>query len=189
VVSTFGPSAYGPEGDDPNESFSALTDDLSFSSYGPSEGSKTDREYVTDYINSKTKLHIQVEFLRSHKRKPQGDKGLVEDYAFAIDLHDRLLERDTWPVSNKYIFTFDHQFSKTQTNTGRVRAAAVKSALDISDTWLSKARKVIEILDEMGPDGREPDPVVVARMRSKSQRKGTELYRFLMDRREGLKSA
>ena len=78
------------------------------------------------------------------------------------------------------------QLTRIQTETGRIKPSAVRSALGISDTWLSKARKVIAILKEIGPDGSEPDLLVEARLQPDGQKKGVELYRFLVDRRAAL---
>ena len=70
-----------------------------------------------------------------------------------------------------------------------MKAGAVKLALGISDSWLSKARKVVEILQEIGPDGKNPDLMVTARMNNRNRKKGVELYRFLLDRRDALEAA
>ena len=96
---TFGPTGYGLDQGGPNESFS----DLSFSSYGPGENEQTDNDLVLEYIKSKKKLFTQVEFFVSHKRKPQTDKSLASDYVFAINLHDTLLKKGNWPVSDGHI--------------------------------------------------------------------------------------
>ena len=58
----------------------------------------------------------------------------------------------------------------------------MRSALEISDTWLSKARKVLEILKEIGED----DPLIQARLDPNNPKKGVELYRFLVERRSAI---
>jgi hypothetical protein len=76
-----------------------------------------------------------------------------------------------------------------QNDTGRIVSKKIQAYLSISGPWLSKARKVIKLVDLYGPESQRPDPLVVARLSSKaSTNKGDDILKFLCDREAAIKA-
>ncbi len=76
-----------------------------------------------------------------------------------------------------------HSTTQLQDEEGseeHISAEAIKSFLGVSASWLSKAKKILDILDKVGPDSPNPDPLVVKRLQvTKVVRKGHDLQSFL----------
>lgn len=57
--------------------------------------------------------------------------------------------------------------------------------LGISAPWLARARKVVKLLDLLGPGSPNPDPLVVERLSSTAVTgKGDDILKFLKNRAE-----
>jgi hypothetical protein len=57
------------------------------------------------------------------------------------------------------------------------------SYLDISAPWVARARQVIKLVDLLGPDSANPDPLVLERLSSTAiTNKGDDILKFLKAR-------
>jgi hypothetical protein len=61
-----------------------------------------------------------------------------------------------------------------------VSSKAILNCLDVTASWLSRAKQVVKLLEEIGPDRSSPDPLVIKRLQSKAViNKGSDLLTFL----------
>jgi hypothetical protein len=73
-------------------------------------------------------------------------------------------------------------FSK-QVPQRRVSSKAILVCIDVTASWLSRAKQVVKLLDKIGPEGTSPDPLVVKRLQSREvTNKGSDLLTFLKQR-------
>jgi len=70
-------------------------------------------------------------------------------------------------------------FSK-QPLDNHVSSKSIQAYIGVTASGLSRAKKVLRLLGELGPQGKFPDPMVAKRLQS--PRKGPDLLKFLEQR-------
>jgi hypothetical protein len=75
-----------------------------------------------------------------------------------------------------------YSISVTQTDSGHILSEKIQKYLGRSAAWFSKARKIVELLEEIGAT----DPLVKQRLESKAtDQKGEDILTFLLSRAHG----
>ena len=112
----------------------------------------------------------------------------MQDYRFIVSLY-ALLKTKEFKVSRGFFTVYrkekplivplkppPHQHASSK---------AILSCLHVTASWLSRAKQVVKLLEEIGPDGLLPDPVVVQQLQSKAlTHKGSDLLIFLKQQKD-----
>jgi hypothetical protein len=148
---------------------------------------RRDLALLREYIRSNKKLTSQLAFMKNQRKKRKTDSNLVQDYCFIVSLH-RTLKTMDFGVRGVYIFAriWHPPLLSKQAPQRRVSSKAILACLDVTASWLSRAKRVIKLLDKMGPEGTAPDPLVEKRLQSREvTNKGSDLLTFLKQRAIG----
>jgi len=74
-----------------------------------------------------------------------------------------------------------------QNEFGQISSDSIIKYLGFSAGWMSKARKVVNIIERIGPGSPNPDPLVLERLSSKvTIHKGKDILLFLIERMEAM---
>jgi len=173
-----------PKSQDPD-----LNQDGILDQYGPNcspphdsaeESFQHDQALLAEYIQSDNKLTSQLAFMKTQRKKKHTDYSLVLGYRFIVSLHKKLKTME-FKVCDLYLqVTICSSLSSKDAPHRHVSSRAILAYLDVTPSWLSRAKKVIKLLDKLGPEGTSPDPLVIKRLQSKVvTRKGSDLLTFL----------
>jgi len=86
-------------GPPPTATSTSDVDSDDFLSYGTGYDLKPGADLVIEYFTTSPELAEKITFFRSHKRKAQTDKALVKDYKFVVNIYQKVMRKNDWPVS------------------------------------------------------------------------------------------
>jgi hypothetical protein len=140
------------------------------------ESLQHDKAVVEEYIRSNHKLTSQLAFMKSQRKKKQPDKRLVEDYRFIISLYEMLKTMEL-KVCIFYILrtTICSSLIFKPPPRRHVSSKAILACLDVTHSWFCRAKRVIKLLNKVGPH-----PSITTRLQSNAAtHKGSDLLNFL----------
>ena len=146
----------------------------------------SDEELLEEYFCGNPKFAAQISHLKSHKGKQRTDAELVRDYKFALEVFKFLMERK-WEVCSMWILHCLCRVVLTCSiswqNGCHILSAFITKYLGLIPPWLSRAQRVIEILQMIGPGSPDPDPLILKHISSgRTTGKVQDLLTFLQAR-------
>ncbi|KAF8961662.1 hypothetical protein BDZ97DRAFT_1759833 [Flammula alnicola] len=118
------------------------------------------------FIQNDSKLQQLYNVVKARKNRRQSDADVFELYRCGSELFQSLRSNRSW---DEY--------------SGDMPSLHIQLFLDLTPAWLSNAKKVCVIMQELGPASRYPDELVIKRLEDeKAFGKGERLLPFLKRR-------